>query len=54
MTDTLAHGNDAAHNPAMSSDTPYRIAIAVRTRYLAEQPQPAQQRFVFSYIISLH
>ena len=54
MTDALARDDDAAHNRAMSSDTPYCIAIAVRTRYLAEQSQPAQQRFVFSYTISLH
>lgn len=37
----------------MSIDIPYSIAIAVRTRYLAEQSQPAQQRFVFSYTITL-
>ena len=37
----------------MSIDIPYNITIAVRTRYLAEQSQPAQQRFVFSYTITL-
>ena len=37
----------------MSIDIPYSITIAVRTRYLAEQSQPAQQRFVFSYTITL-
>ena len=53
MTDALAHGDGAAHNPDMSIDIPYNITIAVRTRYLAEQSQPAQQRFVFSYTITL-
>ncbi|HVB83569.1 MAG TPA: Co2+/Mg2+ efflux protein ApaG [Rhodanobacteraceae bacterium] len=37
----------------MSIDIPYNITIAVRTRYLAEQSKPAQQRFVFSYTITL-
>ncbi len=37
----------------MSIDIPYNITVAVRTRYLAEQSQPAQQRFVFSYTITL-
>ena len=54
MTDALAGVDRAAHNPAMSIDNHYRIAIAVSTRYLAEQSQPAQQRFVFSYTITLH
>lgn len=53
MTDALAHDDGAAHNPVMSIDIPYNITIAVRTRYLAEQSQPAQQRFVFSYTITL-
>jgi len=53
MTDALAHGDGAPHNPDMSIDIPYNITIAVRTRYLAEQSQPAQQRFVFSYTITL-
>ena len=51
--DALAAGVRAAHNPVMSIDIPYSIAIAVRTRYLSEQSQPAQQRFVFSYTITL-
>ena len=37
----------------MSIDIPYNITVAVRTRYLSEQSQPAQQRFVFSYTITL-
>ncbi|MDE1899809.1 MAG: Co2+/Mg2+ efflux protein ApaG [Xanthomonadaceae bacterium] len=37
----------------MSTDISYNITVAVRTRYLAEQSIPAQQRFVFSYTITL-
>ena len=37
----------------MSTDLSYNITVAVRTRYLAEQSIPAQQRFVFSYTITL-
>lgn len=32
----------------------YRIDIAVRTRYVAEQSNPENRHYVFAYTISLH
>ncbi len=35
-------------------EVPYRITIEVQSQFIAEQSEPDQQRYVFSYSISLH
>lgn len=36
------------------SDPRYQVDVSVTTRFLAEQSQPEQNRFAFSYSISIH
>lgn len=37
----------------MSQPAPYQIDVSVTTRYLPEQSQPEQNRFAFSYTITI-
>ena len=36
------------------SDPRYQVDVSVTTRYLPEQSQPEQNRFAFSYNVSIH
>ncbi len=36
------------------SDTRYQVDVSVTTRFLPEQSQPEQNRFAFSYNVSIH
>lgn len=36
------------------SDSRYQVNVSVTTRFLPEQSQPEQNRFAFSYSISIH
>jgi len=38
----------------MSSDPRYRIEVNVSTRYVDDQSQPAERRFVFAYTVEIH
>ena len=37
----------------MSQPAPYQIDVSVTTRYLPEQSQPEQNRFAFSYTVTI-
>lgn len=38
----------------MDLESPYRIIVDVQTKYLAEQSDPSESRFAFSYTISIY
>jgi len=50
---TLAHPLPVPDNPRMNSKSPYTIDVEVASRFVPDQSQPADNRYVFAYTITL-
>ena len=51
--DSLAHPLPVPDNRSMNSKSPYTIDVEVASRFVPDQSQPTDNRYVFAYTITL-